>query len=663
MLGLAAPAAAADPPRPVPLKQGWTFTPERGTPRPVAVPHVFDGRPLPQLFEGTTGTYRLRFTGPRAPQGFGWALSFEQVRRVARISLNGRLLGVHRDPYIPFLVPAGDIRPGQANELVVEVDNRKGREPREGWWNWGGITRPVKLVPQGPVVLRDLALLPQLDCEQGRCRDARVLVDGWLVNRTGKATRPVVQVRLRAPRSGAVTKANIAGPVLQPGEEQRLQATVHIEGRPELWSPNSPNRYHATVTTRDGTGRVAQVDRVRAGIRRAEVVDGRLRINGRTVELRGASIHEDVPGRGPALTEADMDREVRDLKALGANVTRAHYLLNDRLLDRFDAAGILVWTQAPIFHRDVLLRTPRQRANALLTLQHTILAARRHPSTLVYSVANELNATPSQLPPTQQYLLDAARLTRKLDPTLPVAVDVLAYPSLPFDETYRSFDALGINSYFGWYPGKAERPTGNVEDLPAYLRVWKDRYPDQSLVLTEFGAEATQDGPATEKQTYAFQADYLRRMLAAVRRAPADGAIYWTLREFAVKPFWDGMVNNAPRPDVAVDSIHNKALLAYKGAPKPAWEVAERDFRSTPLFPGLRDVPRATVPAPGSDAPGYALAGLALLLLLAAAAFLLRAFRTVRATTVPVVVARPLRREPHRDDIPVGHDVVTAFEA
>ncbi|HEY3187656.1 MAG TPA: glycoside hydrolase family 2 TIM barrel-domain containing protein, partial [Solirubrobacteraceae bacterium] len=489
---LAAPASgrAAAPAAPVPLDRGWSFQLAGASPEPVRLPHVMQPNPTPASFEGTTGTYRLRFTPPRLPGGFAWALRFEQVRRVARITLNGVLLGVHTDPYVPFTLPAGPLRPGEPNELVVDVDDRKGPEPREGWWNWGGITRPVSLVPQGPVVLRDLALLPRLACtHDGRCRDGQLLLDGWLTNRSPVRTRPAVSVRVTAPRSGAVTKAVIAGPMLAPGQTARLRARLHLNGRVEPWSPADPARYAAVVETRDGTGRLAQVDRQRVGLRSVIVQGGHLLLNGRRIELRGASIQEDMPGRGPALDDADIEQIVRELKAVHANVTRSHYLLNDRLLDRLDAAGILVWTQAPIFHRDVLLRTPRQRANALATLASTILAARRHPSTLVYSVANELNAVPSRLPPTRAYLLAAAREARSLDPTVPVAADVLAYPSLPFDPTYRAFDALGVNSYFGWYPGKPDRPTGTVEDTGPYLRRWHDRYPGQALVLTEFGAE------------------------------------------------------------------------------------------------------------------------------------------------------------------------------
>ena len=60
------------------------------------------------------------------------------------------------------------------------------------------------------------------------------------------------------------------------------------------------------------------------------------------------------------------------------------------------------------------------------------------------------------------------------------------------------------------------------------------------------------------------------------------GAIYWTAREFAVKPRWDGGAR--PLPVNGRDSIHNKALIAYDGTPKPAFAVARDAFRATPLY-------------------------------------------------------------------------------
>ena len=120
---------------------------------------------------------------------------------------------------------------------------------------------------------------------------------------------------------------------------------------PELWKPEDPKLYSSRIVLRD-RGAVQQVDRRSVGLRSVTVKRGLLYLNNRRIKLAGASIHEDMPGSGAALTPADMDRIVADLKEVGANVTRSHYLLNEGLLERLDRAGIMVWNQAPIWQRD-----------------------------------------------------------------------------------------------------------------------------------------------------------------------------------------------------------------------------------------------------------------------------------------------------------------------
>ena len=603
-LALALPGGviAADPPRPVSLSQGWDFAADpadqgtvqnwqsgrRGTGwEPATIPHVLDARTQPQVFFGSIGWYRLSFQGPPTPAGLGWALRFEQVRRVARVWLNGQEIGVHRDPYTPFELPAKGLRPGAANTLVVRVDYRRDRALREGWWNWGGITRPVSLVARGPVVMHDAGLLPRRVCVKSTCA-WNVLVDGWLQNASASAQAPAVSVRLQSP-DGTVSAGSVTSRQLQPGERVRVRFAVPVRGAPKLWSPESPNLYAATVSTRVG-GQAVQLDHRRVGLRTVAVVDGMLRLNDRVLDLRGASVQEDIPGRGPALTDADIDNTVEELKALGANVTRAHYLLDPRLLDRLDEAGILVWAQSPVYHRDRQLRTPGQRSHELDVVRKTILEARNHPSVITHSVANELTAMPDKQRTSEVWMRNAARLARDLDPTLPVSIDILSYPGIPRQTTYDAFDMLGVNSYYGWYEGKANRSTADIDDLAPYLRAMRDKYPGKALVITEFGAEATEPGPADVKQTYAFQTQYLKRNLDIIDRLGfMGGAIYWTAREFAVKPKWDGGAHPPRR-----DSIHNKALITYDGKIKPAFTAAQKAFKATPLY---RDDPAAVVRA------------------------------------------------------------------
>ncbi|MDX6678479.1 MAG: beta-galactosidase, partial [Solirubrobacteraceae bacterium] len=456
------------------------------------------------------------------------------------------------------------------------------------------------LVARGAVVLRDVGVMPRRTCSGQDCRwDA--IVDGWLENRSLSSQQSAVRLSLRStnPSDGAVSAGGASARTLRPGERVRVRFTVRVRGKARLWAPEHPRLYDAEVLTLVG-GRVVQRDERRVGLRTVAVVDGALRLNDKVLDLRGASIQEDVPGRGPALTDADIESTIEELKELGANVTRAHYLLDERLLRRLDEEGIMVWSQAPVYHRDRLLRTPGQRSDELESLRNTIVAARNHPSVITHSVANELSPQPDKVKTTRLWMLNAAALARDLDPTLPVSVDVLSYPNYARQHTYDAFDMLGINSYYGWYPGKPERSTKNLADLEPYLRAMHAKYPAQALVMTEFGAEATEPGPADVKQTYAFQSKYLQRNLDIIDRLGfMGGAIYWTSREFAVKPHWDGGAQPLVR-----DSIHNKALIAYDGTRKPAFAVAQAAFRATPLY---RDDPAAVARAALEESPAIVL--------------------------------------------------------
>jgi hypothetical protein len=563
--------ATNTPPGPAPSKPGeW---------RPVGIPSVFDARAMPALYPGQVKRYRLTFTAPPR-DGFRRELVFEGVRRKATVFLNGHLLGSHRDPYVPFTLDARGLRPGQPNMLVVVVDNRKDPRLREGWWNWGGIVRPVHLVPVGRAQLENPGWMSSVRC-RGRARRCRasLLLDGWLRKRGRGRVNPTAVVRLRSP-SGRVTRK-----VFRLGRQRSRRRHVRLRMRvpsPRLWSPERPRLYSASLLLRN-RGRVEQIESRRVGLRSVRVKRGRLYLNNRPVQLRGASIHEDMPGDGAALTGADMNRIVSDLQELHANVTRAHYLLSERLLAKLDRAGIMVWNEAPIWQRDTganLLRTRRQRRQAWRTVRQTVIGARSHPSVITHSVANELSFVPDFKRTTGRFEVGAARFARALDPTLPISIDINGRPGFPEQFTYHHFDMLGINQYFGWYSWVRD-----FSLLKPYLREMRELYPRQALVMTEFGAEARSElanAPPSEKGGYAFQAMHVGRTLDLVDRTRfLSGAIYWTLREFEIYPGWTGGAGGTAG---RVNTRHNKGLLTYDGQKKPAWYVARAHYRRTHLY-------------------------------------------------------------------------------
>jgi hypothetical protein len=621
LIALAVPAAAlaqGPPPRERTLSSGWEMRVEPAAPAPpqqappeetapegevptapatpaglaaqapgewkvTQVPSVFDSRALPSLYPGQVRRYRVSFRGPPTPRGFSWLLRFESVRRNAAVILNGRRIGRNVDPYTPFTLEARGLRPGRTNQLVVIVDGRKNPDVPEAWWNWTGIVRPVELVPAGPAHIRDLGTMSRVQCRgPARACRAELLLDGMLQRRGVRSIAPSVDVKLRSP-SGRVTTRSFRLP-RQRSRERRLQLSVPVPA-PQLWSPDAPQLYAAEITVRE-RGLVVQRERRQIGLRSVEVKQGHLWLNNRRIQLRGASIHEDMPGSGAALSAADMDRFVADLKDLGANITRAHYLLNERLLARLDRAGIFVWSQAPVWQRDSgarLLRQAKERERALLTVRRTVTAARSHPSVLTHSVANELTFTPDQHPATRRFLLAAQAQAREIDPTLPISVDIKGRAGFAEQFTYHSFDLIGLNQYFGWY-----RWVEDFDLLEPYIRELRDFYPGKAIVMTEWGAEGRPelaDAPPDLKGGYPFQTFHAARTLDVIDRSPAlSGAIYWTLREFEITPGWQGGAGRRA-PEFEPNTRHHKGLITYEGERKPAYYLLRDRFHATPLYP------------------------------------------------------------------------------
>jgi beta-glucuronidase len=216
------------------------------------------------------------------------------------------------------------------------------------------------------------------------------------------------------------------------------------------------------------------------------------------------------------------------------------------------------------------------RALAAREMRKNVETNLNHPSVMVWSVGNELSSRPG--PVQGDYIRRAAQIARDIDGTRPVGIAFAGYPSAGCQSEYRPLDVLGVNEYFGWYPG----PGGTLFDrtkLSGYLDQVRACYPDEAIMVTEFGAEANREGPAEEKGTYAYQQEFVNYHLGVFAQKPwLSGALYWALNEFKVKPAWEG---GNPRP---IPPIHQKGVVTWDGARKPAWADLQRGFTQTSQF-------------------------------------------------------------------------------
>jgi beta-glucuronidase len=549
---------------------GWTKT---------VVPNAWNaGDNSVASMQGTVGWYRKDFRLPDRRARMDWLVRFESVNYRAQVWLNGRPIGRNTGAYLPWDVrlPRGALKRRGTNRLVVRVDNRRLRtdfppsgltgsgDPAGGWWNYGGMLREVYLQRVDRVDITSLVVRPELPCATCAASVlARVVVRNY-----GDAT-----TRVRVSGSFGGRAINLGTRRVGARDFTRFQARIRVP-RPRLWSPASPYLYGARFTVRAGGRRVLGY-RLKSGIRSIKVANGKLTLNGRALNLRGVGLHEDDPQRGFAIDRARREQIAAQAKELGATLIRAHYPLHPELHELADRTGLLVWSEIPVYAvKTQYLKRETVRKLAARELESNVLANQNHPSIMLWSIGNELSARPG--PVQSDYIERAVRQAKALDPSRPVGLAVAGYPSAGCRPQYATLDVIGINEYFGWYPG----PNGQIADrdaLPDYLESVHACYPRKAIFVSEFGAEANRDGPVEEKGTFQYQQDFVNYHLAVHGSKPwLSGSFYWALQEFRVRPNWDG---GNPRPN---PPIHEKGLLRFDGSKKPAWFDVQRLFAATP---------------------------------------------------------------------------------
>jgi beta-glucuronidase len=536
-----------------------------------------------ESFQGSVGWYRKDFRLPSAAKDLSWVVRLESVNYRSRVWLNGTPIGRNSGAYLPYEVrlPAGLLKRGGTNRLVVRVDNHRfaydfppaglsvAGAPTGGWWNYGGLLREVYLRKIEKIDFSRVLVRPELPCSS--CA-ATVRVETVLRN-AGPGT-----VRARVTGTFGSHKLDLGTATVSPGQFRSLSQTITVND-PKLWSPDSPNLYTVKLAARTrGKGKkkgaLLQSYFLHSGIRSIKVVDGKMLLNGRPLNFRGVGMHEDDPKLGFAINNKIRDREVAEVKDLGATMVRSHYPLHPYTLEQFDKQGIMDWSEIPVYSvKTEQLKKKIVRDLAAKELAENINTNGNHPSIVVWSVGNELSSRPGAVQ--GSYLSKAANTAHKMDPTRPVGYAVSGYPAAGCQTEYKPLDILGVNEYFGWYPG----PNGQIADrslMSAYLDQVHKCYPDKAIVVTETGAEANRDGPVEEKGTFQFQQDFVNFHFGVYATKPwLSGALYWALEEFRVRPGWSG---GNPRPH---SPIHEKGLITFNGVKKPAWYDAQRIFKAT----------------------------------------------------------------------------------
>ena len=546
--------------------------------RDVDVPNAFNAGDTSRASQrGSVVFYRKDFRTPSRSSSLDWIVRFESVRYRANVYLNGRLMNRHDGGYLPFEVKLDGVRPGRTNRLMVRVDNRRRPTdlppsrvtlegaPGGGWWNYGGILADVYLRKVDRLDIRNPVVRPRLPSRSG---PARVAYSVPVRNYGRRAVRANVETRFGGQR------LRLGSRTIRPGATERFRGTLTVRN-PRLWTPGTPNLYDVQIRARAGSRTLSQYE-LKSGIRSITVRGGRLNLNDLPVNLQGGFMHLDQPGVGGAMTPAGQEAMVARLKSIGGTSLRTHYPFTPLMHEIADREGVMLWEEIPVYQMPSgQLKKASVLRDALAQLEENIKANQNHASVYTWSLGNELRPEPS--PYERRYFSRGTRRAKQLDPSRPVSLAIQGYPSVGPQPAYAGFDLIGVNSYFGWYPG----PGGTVADrdgLSEFLDAVRSWYPSKAIMVTEFGAEANRSGPFEERGTYEFQNELLEFHLRTYATKPWLSGAITMFQEFLVRPEWSGG-NTRPEPP-----MHQKGIFDYNGNPKPAALIVANFFKRTQQF-------------------------------------------------------------------------------
>lgn len=302
---------------------------------------------------GLTNYTRYVFV-PEEWQGSCVGLKLDGVMMNASVDVNGSRVGMCHNGYAPFYVDLTDyVTFGENNRVTINVNTSM--QPNSRWYSGSGLYRGVCLMngPRVHIVPDGLYVFTK------EINDGYAFLEALVEVVNTELQNCMAEVELTLYYDGREEVAAQTKRVIEIGhgktENARLTLTVKD---PLLWDADSPNLYRVKAkvrklgiyTTHFVPGEDVTVDETEAvfGIRTvtADPVHG-LRINGKTVKLKGGCLHHDNGLLGSVSLPGSEERKVRKLKSIGFNAIRtAHNPPSAALIECCDRLGMYVFDEA-----------------------------------------------------------------------------------------------------------------------------------------------------------------------------------------------------------------------------------------------------------------------------------------------------------------------------
>lgn len=523
----------------------------------VNLPHTFniDAYQQRNYYQGK-GFYRRTLVLPEIVAERRYYMKIDAASKAADIRVNGKEVGSHVGGYTACIVDITEyIR--KENLIEITVDNgRKDITPISADFTfWGGIYRDVWLIstPKQHFNMSNMGSdgifisTPVVNEKRGVLK-----VKCEVTNDSHESSILEVRSAIYSPQ-GKLLQTIKQKQKLKSGETYIFENTSGAIESPDLWSPETPSLYLVKTTLVDPkSGKLLDEKNHKVGFRWF-TFDGSkgFFLNGKSYKLRGLNRHQDQAPAGVALDDEAHRRDIFLMKELGCNFIRiSHFPQDDAILEMCDELGLLAWEEIPIIN--IVPNTPGYDDNCEYNLREMIRQHYNHSSVITWGYMNEILLTapsigkPEWLACKERTVNLAQRLEAVLKEEDPGRASVMAFnmTNLYNEIGLNLVDVVGWNLYHGWYVDK-------LKDFNAWCEDQHRRYPDQPMIISEWGAGSDKRLHSTQGRAFDFsieyQQTYIEHYLPFIENTEwISGCAYWNFIDFNVAARQESMprVNN-----------------------------------------------------------------------------------------------------------------------
>ena len=361
----------------------------------------------------------------------------------ATVEVNGDKAALQHYGYAPFETDITRlVYPGEQNQIVITVN--PSMQPNSRWYSGAGLFRGVELahMPKLYIPFGGLSgYTKKIEYnEAGEPGTAFLQVSAEIENGCPGNRVAEVWFDLIREDSGETVISRKTVTQVQPFSRGTAYMTLTVDN-PLLWSTENPNLYRLQARVREtGTYKTHIVppenpaedaESVLFGIRTVEAdVKHGLRINGKTVKLKGGCLHHDNGVIGIVSVYDAEARKIKRLKEVGYNAIRTtHNPPSAALIEACDRLGMYVFDEA--FDAWGMGKQPGDYNQFFETDWEKDLTAfvkrdRCHPCVILWSTGNEITER-GGLGNGYVWASKLAETIHALDPSRPVSNAICSF--------------------------------------------------------------------------------------------------------------------------------------------------------------------------------------------------------------------------------------------